>query len=668
MIEPGGVMIESAKFSDVSRLMWLVVVLMVMGCEGGPLDPEVPVASVVVAPPPREVTVGDTLRLAAQARAATGTTLHGRVFTWSSNRTDVATVDSVGIVTGRAAGVARISAATGGRSGVVDVRVVAGPPAPVETVEVDPDEAGLIVGDTVTLSATARDANGDILLGRPVTWASNRDDVATVDGNGRVEAKGAGSAQVTATVGGVTATSVIQVASGAAPAITAIEPTSIQAGWSNFTMIVRGTGFVAGSRVYFNEIPLESLVVGPTEILGTVTASLVAVDGTAQITVRSGALASVISNAAEFIVFPRPASTVEILVPGNAVLVGHRMPLSAVARDQFGGVIPEARITWVSSDTTVARIAAGELIGVANGTVNVVASAFPTASTIRVRVLAAPASDLLFQAAGPGGPELFTRSLEPAGALRRLLPPGTVGRQAVASADGQRIAFVGRDANANEDVYLVNRDGSGLVRLTTHAALDDQPAWSPDGERIAFRSMRSGKSDIWVMQADGTGAVNLTAADGFIPEEYNDHPTWSPDGSLIAFSRGFGLGQGLFTVAPDGSGLSPLASVAGSDLLEPAWSPDAQLIAYQRRERGSGVRRIEFASATTGEVQYVVVGQVTAPMTPAWLGNDWIAVSAEPYPGSSVRSLSLLRLGSVDVVAPLPVGVGEAIEPAGITR
>ena len=56
----------------------------------------------------------------------------------------------------------------------------------------------------------------------------------------------------------------------------------------------------------------------------------------------------------------------------------------------------------------------------------------------------------------------------------------------------------------------MNADGSGITRLTNHPELDSNPAWSPDGRRLAFHSSRDGNWEIYVMNADGSGITRLT--------------------------------------------------------------------------------------------------------------------------------------------------------------
>src|SRR6185503_13314557 len=72
-----------------------------------------------------------------------------------------------------------------------------------------------------------------------------------------------------------------------------------------------------------------------------------------------------------------------------------------------------------------------------------------------------------------------------------------------------RIAFTS-NRDGNDEIYVMNADGTGVVRLTNDPAIDQQPAWSPDGSRIAFVSNRGGKFDTYLMNADGTGVTRLT--------------------------------------------------------------------------------------------------------------------------------------------------------------
>jgi Tol biopolymer transport system component len=77
------------------------------------------------------------------------------------------------------------------------------------------------------------------------------------------------------------------------------------------------------------------------------------------------------------------------------------------------------------------------------------------------------------------------------------------------SPDGQKIIFA-CERSGNSEIFVMNADGSGQRSLTRNPAFDADPAWSPDGRSIAFRSTRDGNTDIYIMNADGSGQRNLT--------------------------------------------------------------------------------------------------------------------------------------------------------------
>lgn len=159
-----------------------------------------PVAAVTVTPATVSVLAGGTTTLSAAAEDAGGTALPNRTITWSTSFAFVATVSSGGVVTGVSAGAATITAAvvTENQSGTATVTVSV---VPVALVTVSPAAAALVVGDTdtVRLTATTRDAANNVLTGRTVTWVSSNANVATVDGNGLVTGRSAGTDTITAT-------------------------------------------------------------------------------------------------------------------------------------------------------------------------------------------------------------------------------------------------------------------------------------------------------------------------------------------------------------------------------------------------------------------------------------------------------------------------------------
>ncbi len=141
---------------------------------------------------------------------------------------------------------------------------------------------------------------------------------------------------------------------------------------------------------------------------------------------------------------------------------------------------------------------------------------------------------------------------------------------AVWSPDGTRIAFAGHKwlyggakpgpccYSSHSDIYVMNADGSGRRKLTHNARYNAEPAWSPDGRKIAFRSTRNGNRDIYVMNADGSGKRNLTRN----PAQEGS-PSWSPDGRRIAFVSNRDGRLEAHVMNADGSGQRSL-TVQGS--------------------------------------------------------------------------------------------------------
>ena len=544
------------------------------------------------------------------------------------------------------------------------------PPPEVASVTSTPDVLNLLPGDTLRLSAVARSAAGDVLSDRVVVWSSDRVDVATVDLGGLVLALAQGEATVTATIEERSASAAVDVAESPAvtPVLSSLEPSQIQAGWGAFTLVAHGSDFLPQSRVLWNGVPLETFFVSTEELEATVSSSYLTTEGTVQVTVETPLPSPRTSEPRTFTIVSRPALSVELRIAGNAVFTGDRLLLAAAARDQFGEVIEGKTITWTSSDSMIARVEGGFLRGIAPGVVQLTAFANPASSGLSIGVVDAPAAELLFQASPAGETEIFRRGLDPVGAPRRARPPYTTARQPVASPDGSRIAFVERDASGNDDIWVMDVDGTDPLRLTVTPGIDDQPAWSPDGLRIAFRSFRDGKSDVWVMDADGGDQTNLTFADVFFPEELNDRPSWSPDASTIVFSRGFGLGQSLWRVPAAGGPLEPFVSWTGLDLLEPAWSPDGALIAFRRYDRAEGRSTLEFVSSIDGSPRYLIQAPPADAWTPAWVVDGWLAMSAPAIPASTVRTVVLMRVTTGRTFVPLGAEYGELGEPSTVPR
>jgi Tol biopolymer transport system component len=140
------------------------------------------------------------------------------------------------------------------------------------------------------------------------------------------------------------------------------------------------------------------------------------------------------------------------------------------------------------------------------------------------------------------------------------------------SPDGKKIVYSAPGCvepdGWKEDIYIINIDGSGLVKLTEDPERDINPSWSPDGKKIAFASKRDGIFNIYVMNADGSNQTRLTVFNAL-------QPAWSPDGKKIAFIL---LGD-VYVMNADGSNQTRLTN-SRTQKGYPAWLPDGKKIAF----------------------------------------------------------------------------------------
>lgn len=185
------------------------------------------------------------------------------------------------------------------------------------------------------------------------------------------------------------------------------------------------------------------------------------------------------------------------------------------------------------------------------------------------------------------------------------------------SPDGDRLVYDSWIAPSQGDtwgdIYVVNVDGSNPVNLTPGSLTGFEPAWSPDGNLIAFATKREGGLNIWTMEPDGSNAVRLSDVQDpqTVVSEQAFEPAWSADGSRLAF---IGPGEpccGIWVIDADGS--SAMKLIEGYPE-RPTWSPDGTRIAYH--EWGDDQREI-FVIQADGSNPVNLTGDAGG-FSPAW--------------------------------------------------
>lgn len=159
--------------------------------------------------------------------------------------------------------------------------------------------------------------------------------------------------------------------------------------------------------------------------------------------------------------------------------------------------------------------------------------------------------------------------------------------QPALSPDNTKIAFVSRRDNIRGEIYVMNINGSNVIRLTNNTSWDMHPTWSPDGTKLAFVSDRDGQRNIYIMSApDGSKVTRVTSN-----ARNDDSPCWSPDGKEIVFSSELGSSSQtpvprLYKVKVDGSDQVLISKTVNEHEIEPSWS-SKNIIAYTRSDATS---------------------------------------------------------------------------------
>ena len=728
------------------------------------------VTEVQVAPPTVTIRVGERSGLLATAFDRIGNVIPTVRIIWSSNNINVAKVDNNGTVTGVANGVAIVEARVGTRRGQAAVQVtggsapapppgpppaappgpdpVAGQPAgsgPAAALRLEPGVVYLLPSENWRVSPRALREDGSPAAPVNVVWTSLRADVASVDQSGNVVALSPGQGTIQATVsggGGLTATAPVVVQQAeftvregsplmlspgevdtlhvivAAQNNRTVNPLVLQWASSDQSVARISLGGVVtavgpGRAILTVSGLLQSknidvsvhqvvgkLLVRPTvsaevqvPLTGTakfeaqaLTAENVAVPeaplrwsiadpaiasfdvqtglltgravGKTRLTVRGpGAGLAVTWNVTVI------AGSVKFTQPRVGIGLNQRHTLRANYADDQGNVLgPASNLTWNSDNPQIASVGEdGTVAGAGYGHARVTATA-PGGKTAAADVYVVGEILVASSRANPPGKfQLYAIERSNLAQLTKLTPDTTSASDPAFSPDGSRIAFVSqRDGNA--EIYIMNADGTGSTRVTNDPQPDGRPSFTPDGQALVFHSARTaGKQQIWAVNLDGSGVTQLTR------DSVNSSPTISPDGQTIAYVSTRNKDTDIWLMARDGSNQRQFTRSPQQRESEPRFLRDGTL-AYlvERRENNRTVQQVMRADLATGATTAITGTDLAIASFAVSPAGDVVALVVNAEPQNRRNPTYRVYIQPVSSGTPIPVpamGTEQMITP-----
>jgi len=383
----------------------LVFVLVACGASGGstngggagtpPSGASTTVTSISLTPSAATIQAGQTHQLTATAMDANGNVVPNVTITWTSNNPPVASVSSNGIATGLLPGSTIIGAAVGSVSNVMPLTVT---PSPVTSIAITPPAASIQAGQTRQFTATATDANGNVVPKVTFTWTSSTQGVATIATSGLALGVSPGATTIWATIGSVNSNpATFTVTPSPVTSISVTPPApSIQV---NQTQLFTATARDANGNVVPNVTftwTSSNQAVANVSMNGGLATGVSA--GSTTITATIG---SVSSPASTLTVTPPTVSSITLTPPAASIPAGQTQQFTATAKDINGNTISGVSFTWTSSNQAVASIdgTGFATAGLSGGTTMITAS---------VGGVTSPGVQLTVTTGGGGGGRVYS--------------------------------------------------------------------------------------------------------------------------------------------------------------------------------------------------------------------------------------------------------------------
>jgi Tol biopolymer transport system component len=283
---------------------------------------------------------------------------------------------------------------------------------------------------------------------------------------------------------------------------------------------------------------------------------------------------------------------------------GERRTLHASYADSNGTPIAAANnVRWTSTNPSAAQVSSnGEVTAVAVGKTGIIASTEAgRADTTTVFVQGA----LLVTSRRAGSEDVYSVDPGDPAVLSRVTEDPASEMQPAYSPDGSRIAYTS-DRDGNLEIYVADADGQGATRLThtsptaPFATVESYPAWTPDGAQIVYQANSGTGAQVWIMNADGSNQRQLTSLGE------NQWPAVSPDGQTIAFVSTRDQRYDVYLMGIDGGNQRNATMAVDGWKWHPNWLDDSTLVFVREERNNREVTRRVVKMSLGGQVEPLI--------------------------------------------------------------
>src|SRR5438270_394593 len=508
--------------------------------------------------------------------------------TWKSLRPDIASVDQNGVIVALAPGQGTVQVTSS--SGLTATAPVVVQPRAIAIQE--PVHLVMSPGDVDTLHVMVPGQGGRLVSPLALQWSAADAGVARVSLSGVVTAVAPG--RTTLSVAGLLQTKTVDIVVHRTVEQLAVSPTYKV----DVPLPIQGTAKFQAQALAADRTPVPEAPFRWT-VADTALASFDPGSGTLT-GKRAGRTTLVVKGPSSGLVVTWQIRVIAAGLKLSAARFGlplnRRYPLRASFADEAGVVIgPATGVTWASDNPPVAAVAEDGTVSTASyGHARITATA-PGGRRAVAEVFVQ--GEIVVASSRSGRFQLYAAERANLAQLRKIMDDTATATEPAFSPDGSRIAFTST-RDGQPEVYVMDADGTNAARLTNSPGLDGDPSFSADGQAVVFHSQRTGHRQIYLQPITSSVAVPLTQE----PAD-NSQPSMSPDGEVIAFVSNRDGNNHIWLMTKDGTNQRPFTRGSPNKESAPHFLRDGTL-AYlvEQKEGGRTSTQVMKADLTTGKV------------------------------------------------------------------